>query len=58
MASPMEAFNASQTSLPDTIYATISPIQTGFVSKVVENTSVSGVILTLLALAITYDQGM
>ena len=56
MASPMEAINASQTSFPETIHATISSVQTGVMSKVLENTSTFAVVLTLFAVAVAYDQ--
>lgn len=58
MASPMEVFNASQTTVPDSVYATISSSQTGLMSKFLENTSTFSIIVTLLALAIAYDQGI
>jgi hypothetical protein len=56
MASPMEALNASQTAFPDQLYDTMATAQSGIVSKVLENMSVTSTILTLLLLAITYDQ--
>ena len=58
MASPMEAINASQTSFPESIHATISSAQTGVMSKVLDNMSVFGVLVALFALAVTYDQSM
>jgi sterol 22-desaturase len=58
MASPMETFNASQTSFPDPIHATISSAQTGLLSKMLEGTSVFSVFLTLFAVAVAYDQSM
>lgn len=58
MASPMEVFNASQTAMPDSIYATISTSQSGIMSKVLENSSAFSIIVTLLALAVAYDQSM
>jgi C-22 sterol desaturase len=58
MASPMETFNASQTSFPETIHATISSPQTGLLGKMLESTSIFGVFLTLFAVAVAYDQSM
>jgi len=58
MASPMEVYNASQTSLPDTMHATISSSQSGIMSKVLENTGVWSVLFTVLAIAVAYDQSM
>lgn len=54
----MEVFNASQTAMPDSIYATLASSQTGFMSKILENASVSTILLTVFAVAIAYDQGM
>ncbi|KAK4632000.1 Cytochrome P450 61 [Fulvia fulva] len=59
MASIMEAGNATSTSLPGAIHATIESVQTGFLSKAFENGSpVSwfSVFLTLFAAAVVYDQ--
>ncbi|KAK3699186.1 RNA polymerase C-22 sterol desaturase [Vermiconidia calcicola] len=56
MASPVEAFNASQTSYPDTVHATISSAQTGLISKVWESASVFSICMSLLAIAVVYDQ--
>ena len=56
MASPMEAINASQTAFPATIHASISSAQTGLMSKVLENTTIFGVIVSLFAMAVAYDQ--
>ena len=58
MASPMEVFNASQTAMPESIHATISSAQTGIMSKTFENVGISGVLLSLLAMAVAYDQSM
>ena len=56
MASPMEALNASQTSIPGTIHATISSAQTGILSRLLESTGIFSVVITLLAIAVVYDQ--
>ena len=58
MVSPMEVFNASQTSFPNTIRATISSEHNGFMSKMLENVSVFSVFLTLFSIAVVYDQSM
>ena len=58
MESPMEALNASQTSFPEAIHATISSAQTGIMSKVLENMTVFRVVLTLFAMAVVYDQSV
>lgn len=56
MASPMEALNASQTSFPGAIHATISSSETGLLGKMYESTSLFGAFLTLFAVAVVYDQ--
>lgn len=54
----MEAFNASQTAPPDALYATVpAAMQTGLLNRVLDNTSTLSVLVTLLAIAIAYDQG-
>lgn len=58
MASPMEAMNATQTSFPDAIHATIASSQTGILSKALDGTSLFGILAALFVVAVTYDQGM
>lgn len=50
------AVNASQTSFPEGVHATIAAAQSGFLSKAVENTSFFGIIATLFAVLVAYDQ--
>ena len=56
MASLMEALNASQTSIPHSIHAIVPPTPTGLMSKTLENFGISGILLSLLAMAVAYDQ--
>ncbi|KAI7348155.1 hypothetical protein D0865_00141 [Hortaea werneckii] len=56
MASPMEAMNVSATNMPDAVHATISSVQTGVLSKMLENVNYFTVFLTLFAMAVVYDQ--
>ena len=58
MASPMEAFNASRTSFPSAIHATISSSQTGIMSQLLENMTIFRLFLTLFGIAVAYDQSM
>lgn len=58
MASPMEAFNSTQTSFPEAIHATISSSQSGILSKALDGTSYFGIFVALFAVAVAYDQGM
>ncbi|EMC96765.1 hypothetical protein BAUCODRAFT_489380 [Baudoinia panamericana UAMH 10762] len=56
MASMMEAFNATTTPYVEHIEATISSVDTGVLSKMLDNVNVFGVFLTLFAIAVAYDQ--
>lgn len=56
MASPMEGINATQTSFPEAVHATISSSQSGIVSKAMEGTGFFGIVAALFALAVAYDQ--
>jgi len=58
MASPREAMavNASQTSIPEGVHASIAAAQSGLVNKAFEGTSFFGVIATLFAILVAYDQ--
>jgi len=58
MPSVMEAFNASTTAFPDSVHATIASANASVLSKVLDNVNFFGVVLTLLALAVAYDQSM
>lgn len=52
----MEAMNVSATNMPDAVHATISSVQTGVLSKMLENVNYFTVFLTLFAMAVVYDQ--
>ena len=59
MASPREAMavNASQTSIPEGVHASIAAAaQSGLVNKAFEGTSFFGAIATLFAILVAYDQ--
>lgn len=52
----MEVDHASQTMMPDTIHTSIPSPHAGFMSKTFENFGVGGILLSLLVMAIAYDQ--
>lgn len=56
MASPMEVRDAAQTLMPTSADATSLPVDISFLSRSYEQVGVSGVLLSLLLIAIAYDQ--
>lgn len=57
MAAVMEALNATSSIVPaSTIEATIGAVNTSFLGAIAENTSAFGIVVTLLAAAVIYDQ--
>jgi C-22 sterol desaturase len=57
MAAVMEALNSTSSIVPaSTIEATVGAINTSFLGTIAEKTSTFGVIITLLAAAVIYDQ--
>jgi C-22 sterol desaturase len=57
MAAVMDALNSTSSIVPaSTIEATVGALNTSFLGAIAENTSTFGIIVTLLAAAVVYDQ--
>ena len=56
MASPMEVRDAAQTLMPTSSDATSLPVDISLLSRSYEQVGVSGILLSLLLVAIAYDQ--
>ena len=57
MAAVMDALNSTSSIVPaSTIEATVGALNTSFLGAIAENTSTFGIIVTLLAAAVIYDQ--
>ena len=57
MAAVMDALNSTSSIVPaSTIEATVGAINTSFLGTIAQNTSTFGIIVTLLAAAVIYDQ--